>query len=612
MRMRLTKVTAQVFGLLLLLPIDSGCRRSEGTSPAPQSMTTKSGIEMAVIPAGWFEMGSEKGAPDESPVHKVWISSFWMDRYEVVQEEFKKFQMPDPSHFKNPKNPLEQINWTDAAMYCNERSRVEGIEPCYDQKTWDCNFAASGYRLPTEAEWEYACRAGTNSQYSFGNDAGGLKDHAWFADSSSGKTHPVGQKIANSLGLYDMHGNVAEWCNDLYSKDYYAQSPQRDPRGPAEGKERVLRGGAWNSGAQACRSTYRASDPSIDDTCLASDAIGFRCVRRSPDSTSSEASMTNQSSAQSTTKTGLVYDDVYLAHKTTPGHPERPERLTEIINKLKADGLYAQLIELKPTLAPLEWVRTIHSLDYINRVEKSCAEGAGYLDSPDVPISQRSYEAALTAAGGVLAAVDAVMEKRVANAFCAVRPPGHHALADRAMGFCIFNNVAIGTRYVQKKYGLSNVLIVDWDVHHGNGTQAAFYDDPTVLYFSVHQYPFYPGSGSEAERGSGKGLNYNINVPLPASSGDGVYLEAFEKKLKPPALAFRPDFVFISAGFDAHEDDLLGGMKVTAKGFAQLTEIVKGIAQKCCEGRLVSVLEGGYHLGGLAASTEAHIRVLMR
>ena len=214
------------------------------------------------------------------------------------------------------------------------------------------------------------------------------------------------------------------------------------------------------------------------------------------------------------------------------------------------------------------------------------------------------------AAGGVLAAVDAVMNKQVTNAFCAVRPPGHHAMENRAMGFCIFNNVAIGTKYVQKKYGLSNVLIVDWDVHHGNGTQAAFYDDPTVLYFSVHQYPFYPGSGSEAEKGEGKGLNYTINVPLPAGSGDDVYVKAFEEKLRPAALAFGPDFVFISAGFDAHENDLLGGMKVTADGFAELTRIVKAIAQRCCNGRIVSVLEGGYHLGGLAASVEAHIRVL--
>ncbi|MBA7485700.1 Histone deacetylase-like amidohydrolase [subsurface metagenome] len=204
------------------------------------------------------------------------------------------------------------------------------------------------------------------------------------------------------------------------------------------------------------------------------------------------------------------------------------------------------------------------------------------------------------------------MERRVTNAFCAVRPPGHHALENRAMGFCIFNNVAIGTRYIQAKHNLPKVLIVDWDVHHGNGTQAEFYDDPNVLYFSVHQYPFYPGSGSQAEQGGGKGLLTNINVPLPAGSGDDRYVKAFEEKLVPAASSFSPDFVLVSAGFDAHEGDLLGGMRVTDRGFAKLTQIVKGIAEKCCAGRLVSVLEGGYGLEGLAASVEAHIRVLMQ
>jgi acetoin utilization deacetylase AcuC-like enzyme len=179
------------------------------------------------------------------------------------------------------------------------------------------------------------------------------------------------------------------------------------------------------------------------------------------------------------------------------------------------------------------------------------------------------------------------------------------------MGFCLFNNIAIGTRYIQKKHNLAKVLIVDWDVHHGNGTQAAFYDDPSVLYFSVHQYPFYPGTGSAAEKGTGKGLHCTINVPLPAGSTDADYLTVFEEKLKPAALAFRPDFVLISAGFDAHEHDLLGGMRVTTQGFARLSRIVKDIAEKCCEGRLVSTLEGGYELDELAASVEAHIRVLM-
>ena len=310
--------------------------------------------------------------------------------------------------------------------------------------------------------------------------------------------------------------------------------------------------------------------------------------------------------------TGWVYDDIYLEHKTTPGHPERPERLVEIVKRLKAEGVYSELSQLKPAPAGLNWIETVHSTEYIERARRSCEKNAGYLDSLDVPISAKSYEAAVMAAGGMLAGVDAVVEKKVANAFCAVRPPGHHALDDRAMGFCIFNNIAIGTKYVQKKYGLTKVLIVDWDVHHGNGTQATFYDDPTVFYFSVHQYPFYPGTGSRAERGTGKGLNYTINVPLPAGSGDKVYLSAFEKELQPAALEFSPDFVLVSAGFDAHENDLLGQMAVTAEGFARLTEIVKEIALKCCQGRLVSTLEGGYHLGGQAASVESHIRVLMR
>ncbi len=319
-----------------------------------------------------------------------------------------------------------------------------------------------------------------------------------------------------------------------------------------------------------------------------------------------------ENQTKSGTKTGFVYDDIYLEHKTTPDHPERPERLVEIVKRLKAEGVYSELLKLKPAPADLDWIKTVHSPEYIERARRSCENDVGYLDSLDVPISARSYEAALLAAGGMLAAVDAVMEKKIANAFCAVRPPGHHALEDQAMGFCIFNNVAIGAKYLRKKYDLSKVLIVDWDVHHGNGTQAAFYDDPTVLYFSVHQYPFYPGTGSRAERGSGKGSNYTINVPLPAGSGDSIYLDAFEEELQPAALDFSPDFVLISAGFDAHENDLLGQMGITAKGYARLTEIVNAIAQKCCQGRLVSILEGGYHLGGLAASVESHIRVLMK
>lgn len=275
--------------LVLTILLGASCRKIEDSlsdAETPEVIRTKSGTEMVLIREGWFEMGSGKGSADESPAHRVWVDSFLMDKYEVTQEQYGKFPLPDPSHFKNPKHPTEQMNWTDAALYCNEHSRAEGLEPCYDEETWECNFQADGYRLPTEAEWEYACRAGTAARYFFGSDAGKLKDYAWFAENSARKTHPVGRKKPNPWGLYDMYGNVAEWCNDFYSRDYYKGSPEKNPKGPAEGKERVLRGGAWDSSGGSCRSSYRVGDPSINDTCLASDAIGFRCVRNAPQSIS--------------------------------------------------------------------------------------------------------------------------------------------------------------------------------------------------------------------------------------------------------------------------------------------------------------------------------------
>lgn len=277
--------------LAVAILLGSSCRKVEDSlsdAEAPQVIRTKSGIEMVLIPGGWFEMGSGKGSADESPVHRVWVDSFLMDKYEVTQERYGRFPLPDPSHFKNPRHPTEQMNWTDAALYCNERSRAEGLEPCYDEETWECNFEANGYRLPTEAEWEYACRAGTDTEYFFGNEARKLKQYAWFTQNSAKKTHLVGRKKPNPWGLYDMCGNVAEWCNDFYSADYYKRSPQKNPRGGAKGNERVLRGGAWNSSVNACRSSYRVGDPSINDTCLASDAIGFRCVRNAPQGISKE------------------------------------------------------------------------------------------------------------------------------------------------------------------------------------------------------------------------------------------------------------------------------------------------------------------------------------
>jgi acetoin utilization deacetylase AcuC-like enzyme len=309
--------------------------------------------------------------------------------------------------------------------------------------------------------------------------------------------------------------------------------------------------------------------------------------------------------------TGFLYDPIYLKHDTGAGHPERAERLTAIVDRLEQKGLLQHLTRLKAAPASLEWITTVHAPEYVERVRKSCQAGARYVDTADAPTSRDSYEVALNAVGGVQAAIDAVMEGRVRNAFCAIRPPGHHALRARSMGFCLFNNVAIAAKYIQKQHKLGKVLIVDWDVHHGNGTQAAFYEDPTVFYFSVHQSPFYPGTGAAEERGAGKGLGFTRNVPLPAGCGDAEYRKVFVEVLKPAAAGFRPDFVLVSAGFDSAKDDLLGRMKVTPEGFAELTRIVKGIAEQYCQGRLVTLLEGGYNLESLAASVEAHVRGLM-
>ena len=608
------KAAGVLLGTLVLL---QGCSR-KAPSDTPKETKTDPKVEMVLVPSGWFIMGDEKGQIDEKP-HKVHTSSFYIDKYPVTQEEYQRVMGENPSRWKASQNPVEQVRWSDAVRYCNARSRLEELQPCYDLETWECNFNANGYRLPTEAEWEYVCRAGTETRFFFGNSQSKLKRYAWSKENSGGRPHPVGQKLPNPWGLYDVYGNVWEWCNDFYKVDYYQESPKENPNGPKTGDSKVVRGGAWNSNAESCCSSYRYNEnPGYVDACFGYDIYGFRCVRgtplsdnsNAPPNTSTGEDTVKENTNQKASETGFVYDDIYLEHKTTEGHPEAPQRLVAIVDRLKAKELYSRLFKLSPKPVSSEWLTMVHSPEYIQRVRRSCEEGAGYLDSMDVPISPKSYKAALAAVGGVLCAIDAVMEKKVTNAFCAVRPPGHHALKNKAMGFCIFNNLAIGTRYVQKKHGLSKILIVDWDVHHGNGTQAAFYNDPSVLYFSVHQYPFYPGTGSETEKGGGKGLNYNINVPLPAGSGDADYVRVFREKLEPAALAFSPDFVLISAGFDAHKDDLLGGMRVTAQGFAQLTQTVKEIAEKCCEGRLVSVLEGGYGLDGLAASVEAHIKVL--
>ena len=310
-------------------------------------------------------------------------------------------------------------------------------------------------------------------------------------------------------------------------------------------------------------------------------------------------------------KTGLVYHPAYLGHDMGAGHPESPNRLRAIMQQLEQSGTAARLTMIAPREAEDEWIMPIHTPAYLSML-KTNAPASGRLSlDPDTSMSPGSLTAAYLAAGGVLAAVDAIMNKQVEHVFCAVRPPGHHAEAGRAMGFCLFNNVAIAARYVQKKYGLKRVLIVDWDVHHGNGTQHSFEDDPSVLFFSTHQFPHYPGTGRESERGRGAGEGFTINVPMEAGEGDEEYRAVFRKSLVPAADAFKPEFVIVSAGFDAHKDDPLASMGLTEEGYADLTGIVAGIAKRHAEGRILSSLEGGYNLTALAASVDRHIQALL-
>ena len=308
--------------------------------------------------------------------------------------------------------------------------------------------------------------------------------------------------------------------------------------------------------------------------------------------------------------TGLVYHPDFLLHDAGPRHPERPERLKAIMAGLERSGLLEILVRIEPRPAAEQWLAQIHTSAYLKELEEATQQAPRQLD-PDTRVSPDSYRVAKLATGGVLTAVDAVVTGKISNAFAVIRPPGHHALPDRAMGFCLLNHVAIAARYIQKKHGLRRILIVDWDVHHGNGTQDVFYDDPSVLYFSTHQFPYYPGSGSAEEQGTGAGLGTTVNVPLPSGSGDAEILKAFREKLIPAAEAFRPDFVLISSGFDAHEQDPLAQLRITTPGYAALTQIVVGIAERHAKGRLVSLLEGGYDLKALAQATEAHLRVLM-
>ncbi len=302
---------------------------------------------------------------------------------------------------------------------------------------------------------------------------------------------------------------------------------------------------------------------------------------------------------------GFVYDEKFLAHRTPPGHPERPDRLRHLVQHLKETPLWQNLTHLSPSPANEEDILAVHSREHFVVLREVCSRGGGMLDEGDTHAVRESFDAAVLAAGAVITAVDAVQEGKIDAAFCAVRPPGHHAERDRAMGFCLFNNVAVGARYAQRRHGVQKVAILDWDVHHGNGTQHIFEDDPTIFYISLHQYPFYPGTGSREERGVGRGEGFTLNIPLPAGTGEERYVEAFDREIIPALQEFTPELLIISAGFDAHRDDPLGGMRLTDESYARLTSLVKGIAP------IVSVLEGGYHLDALARSVERHIMTML-
>ena len=300
--------------------------------------------------------------------------------------------------------------------------------------------------------------------------------------------------------------------------------------------------------------------------------------------------------------TGIVVDKRYLGHDTGTYHPESPQRLEAIYKMLETPEMRPAFTHIEPRIALVEEIEMIHRSSYIARVAATAGGKSTTLD-PDTVVSSDSYEVALLAAGGLLSAVDAIMTGTIRNAFALIRPPGHHAESNRSAGFCIFNNVAVAAAYVRAIYGLTRILIIDWDVHHGNGTQYAFYENPEVLYFSTHQYPFYPGSGSINETGRGKGEGYTINVPLPRRQGDCEFLSIYKKILEPVAYAFNPQFIFISAGFDICAKDRLGGMmKVSPQGFADLTRVVLDIAQKCSGGRLAVTLEGGYNIEAMTQS----------
>jgi acetoin utilization deacetylase AcuC-like enzyme len=309
-------------------------------------------------------------------------------------------------------------------------------------------------------------------------------------------------------------------------------------------------------------------------------------------------------------RTGLVYHPLYRNHLTGPDHPERPERVVAVVRRLEESGLTQEIDVMEPGAAETRWLALVHGEDYIARVRDTCERGDPLLDSGDTSISTASYKIALLAAGGALAAADRILAGDWRNAFVACRPPGHHAEARQGMGFCLFNNAAVVAAYLRHKAGVDRVAVLDWDVHHGNGTQHIFETDPTVFYASLHQWPLYPGTGRAEERGVGAGVGATLNCPMSAGDGDDEYLRAFDDAVLPALSRFAPEVVVISAGFDAHSADPLSGTRVSTEGFRLMTRLVADLARSSARGRVISLLEGGYDLEALAASVQVHVEEL--
>jgi len=310
-------------------------------------------------------------------------------------------------------------------------------------------------------------------------------------------------------------------------------------------------------------------------------------------------------------QTAFIHHPIYEKHNTGDGHPETSERYRVVVDAIKADtSLMKELVEITPEQASQGLIQAAHTKEHFKRVEGAFENGLHRLD-PDTIISMKSFDAALFAAGGAVTAVDAVMEGKVKNAFVAVRPPGHHATAEHAMGFCLFNNVAVAARYAQNKYKeIERVAIIDWDVHHGNGTQGIFYSDKSVFFFSMHQYPWYPGTGSRGETGQGRGLGTTLNIPLKAQTSASEQTRVFEAAIGDIASEMKPDIIFISAGFDAHSTDPLGQLKLENPDFISMTKSVMQWADEACDGRVISCLEGGYNLETLGKTVTSHVRGL--